>query len=171
VLAAANALLAALDVRTSTLWQTHNRSWTLRAVVNTSFAYRWHRHRGDLPPTAIWRALQCFAFYVRRLKLEVRNRSLREALLRRIMAQPDLQGWRLRPDACTLLIDASVVERLAGGAGSRRAGITPRSGPSEGIKVLSQAGFDFVDVRGRLFVPTLDLLIPPAHVAALRSSA
>lgn len=172
VLSAADAVLATVAIGKRTLWQTHNRSWTLRAVVNTSFAYRWHRRRGDFAAVAAWRAVQCFAFYIRRLKLDVRARSPRERLLRRIMPQPDLPRWRLRPDACTLLIDTAVVEALVGSGGSRSVeDFSVSDAPVAGIRVLSRAGFDILDVRGRLFVPTLDLLIPPAHAAALPSPA
>lgn len=163
VVGAAKTLLAALDTPRRTLWQTHNRNWTLRAVVNTSFAYRWHRHIGDPTVLSAWRALQCFAFYIRRLELAVRPRSFAERLLHRMMARPDLRMWRLRPDACTLLIDSAVVAALA--AEPDVDGPVEAVAVDDGIRVLSRRGFDFVAVRGRVFVPTLDLLIPPAQAA------
>jgi hypothetical protein len=165
VRAAATQLLEACAPPRWTLWRTHDRSWRLRARVNASFAYRWHRLRGDGIATAAVRLGQCYLFYARRLRLEVRTRSLRERLLRAAMAEPDLAKWRLRPDACTLLIDAEVVRRLTGAAGDGGAGSW--HAVAEGIELTGDAGREYVRLGGRTFVPTLDLLIPPVQAAGV----
>jgi hypothetical protein len=165
VLAAANELLEQCPPPRWTLWRTHDRSWRLRARVNASFAYRWHRLHGDGIGTAAIRLAQCYLFYGRRLRLEVRPRSLRERLLRAAMAEPDLARWRLRADACTLLIDADVVRGLSSAPGNGDA--TGWQAVAEGIEVSGEAGREYVRLGGRTFVPTLDLLIPPAQAASV----
>jgi hypothetical protein len=165
VRAAATQLLEACTPPRWTLWRTHDRSWRLRARVNASFAYRWHRLRGDGIATAVVRLGQCYLFYVRHLRLEVRTRSLRERLLRAVMAEPDLVRWRLRPDACTLLIDAEVVRRLNGAQGGDDA--ENWHPVADGIELAGDAGREYVRLGGRTFVPTLDLLIPPVQAAGL----
>jgi hypothetical protein len=165
VRAAATRLLEACAPQRWTLWRTHDRSWRLRARVNASFAYRWHRLRGDGIAIAAVRSGQCYLFYARRLRLEVRTRSLRERLLRAAMAEPDLARWRLRPDACTLLIDAEVVRRLNGAPGGGEAGNW--QAVADGIELAGDAGREYVRLGGRTFVPTLDLLIPPVQAAGV----
>jgi hypothetical protein len=163
VRAAATRMLDACDPPRRTLWRTHDRGWGLRARVNASFAYRWHRLRGDSRTTALIRLGQCYLFYVRRLRLEVRPRDLRERMLRAMMAKPDLAHWKLRPDACTLLIDADVVRRLNGGRPGH--GAADWHPVAAGIEFAGERGNEYVRLGGRTFVPTLDLLIPPAQAA------
>ena len=171
VISAAKALLEECGSPRWSLWQTHNRSWPLRAEVNASFAFRWHLGRGDRITRSACRATQCYLFYIRRLQLSVRPRSRRERLLRRLMATPDLGRWQLRPDACTLLIDAAVVQRLAANQSGRLDGKQGLAATvADGIELLTRDGYQYIRVRGRTFVPTLDLIIPPAQAAALPSA-
>jgi Uncharacterised nucleotidyltransferase len=160
-------LLAGLEAApTRVPWQTHNRDWGLRARVNSEFAYRWERSLGKSAVSAARTAAQCYLFYIRRLRLEVRPRSPRERLLRALMPAPDLARWNLRPDACVLLIDADVVRALdVQDTSNGDAGAPPRrlNAPAEGIAVLERGGHLYLQVVGRTYVPTLDLLIPPPH--------
>lgn len=168
VISAAKALLEECGTPRWSLWQTHNRSWRLRAQVNASFAFRWHLSRGDRATRAACRAVQCYLFYIRRLQLSVRPRSRRERLLRRLMATPDLGLWHLRPDACALLIDAAVIQRLAADLSGQQDGKQGLAATvADGIEVLTRDGYQYIRVRGRTFVPTLDLIIPPGQAAAL----
>lgn len=167
---AAKQLLSGLGEQRS-MWQTHNRDWTLRARVNTSFAYRWRLQQGGSYVRGLTDALRCFLFYIRRLDLTVRERSPRERLLRALMASPDLHRWRLRPDACTLLIDAGVVSKLAAETAadevtSSTSGERTAWSPMEvaqGIAVGGPEGREVVRLGNRIFLPTLDLIIPPDH--------
>lgn len=170
VVAAAEDLLAGLGHgrRTPrTHWQTHNRDWGLRARVNTSFAYRWRRHQGSGRTRGTVDAVRCFLFYIRRLKLTVRDRTPRERLLRMMMAAPDLVQWKLRPDACTLLIDAGVVRSIVESRDfAAPQHLSDRVVPipvAPGIGVGGTTGLEVVSLGQRTFIPTLDLIIPPAH--------
>lgn len=168
---AAQQLLQGLGTQsTRTMWQTHNRDWRLRARVNTSFAYRWRMRQGAHAAAGALDAMRCFLFYIRRLDLTVRDRSPRERLLRSLMATPDLQRWRLRPDACTLLIDAGVVRRLTN---EQQAATSPLpvhvssdfNVVEPGIAVGGTKGNEVVLLGSRAFIPTFDLIIPPEHAA------
>lgn len=169
VVTAAKALIAGTGSPRFTLWQTHNRSWKLRAAVNTSFAARWRLRQGDGVRSAMIDAVRCYLFYVRRLDLAVRTRSPIERTFRALMAEPNLDDWELRPDACTLLIDADVVARVGGMARkTTRPEPVWSATPEPGIEVAHSDESTLVHMGGRTFVPTLDLIIPPsdAEVAA-----
>ena len=146
-------------------WRVHDRDWASRARINADFTYRWHRSIGDSVVTSIVRCMQCFAFYVRRLRLEVRHRTVRERLLRRFMPEPSLRDWGLRPEACTLLIDATSIAATTD-VSSVPSGRRERKRHSSEVEWLSVQQHDILRVRGRVYIPTLDLILDPEHVAA-----
>jgi Uncharacterised nucleotidyltransferase len=167
VMAAAMALLSGTGSPRWSLWQTHNRSWGLRATVNSSFAARWRLGRGDGLQSGALDAVRCFLFYIRRLQLSVRHRSLAERAFRFLMAKPDLDTWALRPDACTLLIDADVVTRLANiTRDSGTLGASWRDTSEPDIAITHADATTLVRMHHRVFVPTLDLIIPPVDAGA-----
>jgi hypothetical protein len=90
----------------SSLWQVHNRNWRRRALVNASYALRASVASGRLLPGALWKAVQCFGFYVRRLRVGHGVRTLPSRLMLSIIPKTDLYEWRLRPDACAMLVHA-----------------------------------------------------------------
>lgn len=148
-------------------WRLHDRDWTLRARINADFTYRWHRSIGDGIMRSAVRSAQCFAFYARRLRLEVRPRTLRERLLHQFMPEPNLRDWQLRPDACTLLIDVTSLESPS--QSRPRGAVEHRRRHSEEVEWLTVGGREVLRVRSRLYLPTLDLILEPAHVDAARS--
>jgi hypothetical protein len=165
VIEAAASLLSAVGAPRHTIWRAHDRSWRRRAAVNASFAYRWARKvRRHSFVAASVDAVRCYLFYVRRLHLEVRRRTTAEKALHWLMAKPRLAAWQLRPDACTLLIDAGVVASLS----PHRTPEVAQSRPVDaGIEYIATHRHEFVRLSGRLYVPTVDLLIDPEHAAAV----
>lgn len=168
VVRVANSLREASGGQRRTIWRTHDRSWKRRAAVNASFAFRWaSRVRRQSGPRAALDAVRCYLFYVRRLRLEVRPRSLRERVLFQLMAKPNLSSWELRADACTLLIDSAVVAELA--TGVRAGAVGASRSVDDGIEYLEVEGESFVRLAGRTYVPTFDLLIEPERAALVPS--
>lgn len=165
---AADSLARATSSRRRSTSRVHDRDWNHRARVNASFAFRWARRvRGQRLAGSAWAALLCYCFYVRRLSLAVRRRTAVEHLLHFIMPKPALREWRLRPDACTLLIDAGVVQALVDGPPLTTVHAAQAVPVAEGIEVLIAGSRDFVRMNGRTYVPTLDLLIEPDCAASV----
>lgn len=173
VVSAAQRLLSGTGTPRLSLWQTHNRSWGLRAAVNASFAARWRVRQSGTPSSAVVDATRCYLFYRRRLHLAVRAPDTRERLLRRLMASPGIRQWQLRPDACLMLVDAeSLMELMPSAPYAAGHPCVPVADPLEGVRVLLVGTTTIVALRDRVFLPTLDLIIDPRDAqAALMAGA
>lgn len=149
--------------RGPTLWQMHNRNWVRRAAINADYTLRaaLRQRRGLL--TALTRAAQCFAFYVRRLDVGVRRRSLREWLLLQFMPTSDLLRWQLRSDSCPTLVHVDH-PALAGALDSPKIPQRLRPTPLPGVWV----GDRLVLMGSDLFLCTWDQLIDPGQLDEVR---